>query len=62
MIEFRQLKYFVKIVEAGSLTRASALLHIAQPALSQQMADFERSVGVPLLLRSVKGVTPTVAG
>jgi LysR family nitrogen assimilation transcriptional regulator len=62
LIEFRQLKYFVKIVEAGSLTRASALLHIAQPALSQQMADFERSVGVPLLLRSVKGVTPTVAG
>lgn len=62
MIEFRQLRYFVAIVDAGSLTRASALLHIAQPALSQQMVDLESSVGVQLLTRSVKGVTPTVAG
>jgi LysR family nitrogen assimilation transcriptional regulator len=62
LIEFRQLRYFVAIVDAGSLTRASALLHIAQPALSQQMVDLESSVGVQLLIRSVKGVTPTVAG
>lgn len=62
MIEFRQLRYFVAIVDAGSLTRASKLLHIAQPALSQQMADLEATVGSQLLHRSVKGVTPTEAG
>ncbi len=62
VIEFRQLRYFVAIVDAGSLTRASKLLPIAQPALSQQMADLEATVGSQLLHRSVKGVTPTEAG
>jgi len=62
VIEFRQLRYFVAIVDAGSLTRASKLLHIAQPALSQQMADLEASVGSQLLHRSVRGVTPSEAG
>ena len=62
MIEFRQLRYFVAIVDAGSLTRASKFLHIAQPALSQQMVDLEVTVGCQLLHRSVKGVTPTEAG
>lgn len=62
MIEFRQLRYFVAIVDAGSLTRASALLNIAQPSLSQQMADLEATIGVKLLDRSVRGVTATASG
>ncbi len=62
MLEFRQLRYFVEIVDAGSLTRAAGSLHIAQSALSQQMASLEESVGVRLLTRSVKGVTATDAG
>ena len=62
MIEFRQLRYFVAIVDAGSLTRASALLNIAQPSLSQQMADLEATVGAKLLDRSVRGVTATASG
>ena len=62
MIEFRQLRYFVAIVDAGSLTRASALLNIAQPSLSQQMADLEANIGSKLLDRSVRGVTATAAG
>ena len=62
MIEFRQLRYFVAIVDAGSLTRASVLLNIAQPSLSQQMADLEETVGSKLLDRSVRGVTATASG
>ncbi len=61
-MEIRQLKYFVRIVELGSLTRAAESLFIAQPALSQQMASLEKDLGVKLLARSVRGVTVTQAG
>ncbi|WP_427772868.1 LysR substrate-binding domain-containing protein [Comamonas thiooxydans] len=61
-MEFRQLKYLVGIVEAGSLSRAAQLLHIAQPALSTQLARLEDELGTRLLIRSVRGVTPTEAG
>ena len=46
----------------GSLSRASLSLHIAQPALSQQLARLEEDLGVRLLNRSVRGVTPTESG
>lgn len=62
MIEFRQLHYFVTIVDARSITQASTVLHIAQPALSQQIKDLEHTLGVKLLHRSIKGVTPTLEG
>ena len=62
MLDFRQLRYFVEIVDAGSLTRAAGSLHVAQSALSQQMASLEDSVGVRLLTRSVRGMTATDAG
>lgn len=61
-MEFRQLKYFVRIVEAGSVSRASQSLHVAQPALSAQINRLEEELGVKLLDRSVRGVTPTEAG
>jgi len=61
-VELRQLRYFVRIVEAGSLSRASQSLHVAQPALSQQVSRLEQELGVQLLSRSVRGVTPTDAG
>lgn len=61
-MEFRQLKYFVGIVDAGSVTRASALLHVAQPALSAQIARLESELCARLLTRSVRGVTLTAAG
>jgi LysR family tcuABC transcriptional regulator len=61
-MEMRQLRYFVQIVESGSLAKASRQLFIAQPALSQQMARLEDEVGRPLLLRSSRGVTPTENG
>jgi LysR family transcriptional regulator, nitrogen assimilation regulatory protein len=61
-MQFRHLRYFAKIVEAGSFSRAAALIHIAQPALSKQIAELEDEFGVTLLHRSARGITPTVAG
>jgi len=62
MLDTRQLRYFVQIVESGSLSKASRQLLIAQPALSQQLAKLEDEVGKPLLHRSSKGVSPTENG
>ncbi|MFM0336309.1 LysR family transcriptional regulator [Paraburkholderia fungorum] len=61
-IQLRHLLSFVKIVEAGSFSRAATMIHVAQPALSQQMAELEESLGVSLLHRSARGVQPTAAG
>ncbi|CAE6696783.1 LysR substrate-binding domain-containing protein [Paraburkholderia aspalathi] len=61
-MDLRQLRYFVKVVECGNVTRASEALHIAQPAISQQMRNLERDLGMQLLERSVQGVAPTAAG
>jgi len=61
-MDMRQLRYYVQIVESGSLSKAARQLFIAQPALSQQMARLEGEVGKPLLIRSTKGVMPTENG
>lgn len=61
-MDIRQLRYFVQIVESGSLSKASKMLHIAQPALTQQLRKLEDLIGKPLLNRSSKGVTPTDNG
>jgi LysR family nitrogen assimilation transcriptional regulator len=61
-MDLRQLRYFVKVVECGNVTRASEALHIAQPAISQQMRNLEADLGMQLLERSVHGVAPTAAG
>lgn len=61
-MDLRKLHSFVKIIDIGSITRASAILHIAQPALSQQVAALEAHYGKPLLVRSKRGVVPTEAG
>lgn len=61
-MNLRRLKYFIKIVDVGSLTKAADILHIAQPALSQQLATLEGEVNQQLLIRTKRGVTPTEAG
>ncbi|MDE2200157.1 MAG: nitrogen assimilation transcriptional regulator NAC [Rhodospirillales bacterium] len=61
-MNLRRLQYFVKIVDIGSLTQAADILHVAQPALSQQLATLEGEVRQQLLLRTKRGVTPTEAG
>ncbi len=57
-----QLLYFVTVVEEGQITRAAARLHVAQPALSQAIAQLEEELGIELLERHPRGVTLTRAG
>lgn len=61
-MELRHLRYFVAVVEAGSITAAARELLIAQPSLSRQLQDLERAAGLPLLHRCARGVEPTEAG
>jgi LysR family nitrogen assimilation transcriptional regulator len=61
-MDVRQLRYFVSIVDAGSLSKAAQKLFIAQPSLSQQIAGLEIELKTKLLLRSAQGVMPTTAG
>lgn len=61
-MELRQLRYFVAIVDHGSLSRAARVLHVAQPALTQQIRQLEDELGAQLLHRSAQGVMSTDAG
>ncbi len=61
-MELRQLRYFVAIVDHGSLSRAALVLHVAQPALTQQLRQLEEELGAQLLHRSAHGVVSTDAG
>jgi len=61
-LELRQLKYFVSIVENGSISKAAARAFIAQSALSHQLAQLESELGTLLLHRSSKGATLTDSG
>jgi LysR family transcriptional regulator, nitrogen assimilation regulatory protein len=61
-MELRQLRYFVGVSEAGSLLKASGRLHVAQPALGQQIAALEHEVGAKLFERSSRGMALTEAG
>jgi DNA-binding transcriptional LysR family regulator len=60
--ELRQLRFFVAVVEEGSITRAAARLHIAQQSLSQQIRTLETQLGAVVLTRSSRGVSPTAVG
>lgn len=61
-MELRQLRYFVAIVDHGSLSRAARVLHVAQPALTQQVQQLEEELGAQLLHRSAQGALATDAG
>ncbi|MFZ6843163.1 LysR substrate-binding domain-containing protein [Undibacterium sp. RuTC16W] len=61
-MELRQLRYFVAIVDHGSLSRAARVLHIVQPALTQQLQQLEEELGTLLLHRSAQGMQATDAG
>lgn len=58
----RQLKYFLRIARLRSFTKAAAVLHVAQPALSRQIQQLEADLGVQLFVRSDTGVALTDAG
>jgi DNA-binding transcriptional LysR family regulator len=50
-VELRHLRYFLAVTEEGGFVRAAERLHVAQPALSRQIRDVERDIGVPLIRR-----------
>ncbi|MBN3857529.1 LysR family transcriptional regulator [Paraburkholderia sp. Ac-20340] len=62
MESIRVLKYFLAIVDAGSVTGAAAQLGMAQPALSQAITRLEADLGVKLLARTRRGAALTPAG
>jgi len=61
-MEFRHLRYFVAVAEELSFTRAAAVLHVAQSAVSAQIRSLEDSIGVTLLERNSRRVELTGAG
>ncbi|ANY63037.1 LysR family transcriptional regulator [Comamonas aquatica] len=61
-MELRQLRYFVRVVELGSMSRAAMDLDMVQSALSQQISRLESELSTRLLQRSSKGTVPTEAG
>jgi len=58
----RHIRYFKAVVDQGGFTRAAQMLHVSQPALSQQIKELEESLGAQLLDRSGRQVRPTDLG
>lgn len=61
-MEYRQVVYFRAVAACGSISAASALLHIAQPAISAQILGLERELGKALFERHARGVRLTAHG
>jgi LysR family nitrogen assimilation transcriptional regulator len=61
-MNLQRLGYFMAVVNAGSVSRASVILDVSQPALSRQLALLEEEVGHRLVTRNGRGVEPTDAG
>ncbi len=61
-MELRHLSYFVTVAEELHFAHAAARLEVAQPALSKQIRQLERELGVPLLERTTRSVRLTSAG
>ncbi|XBS69641.1 LysR family transcriptional regulator [Acerihabitans sp. KWT182] len=56
------MEMFICVVEAGSFTAAARRLNLGQPAVSKTIAQLEERLGVRLVIRSTRGLTPTEAG
>lgn len=61
-MDARSLRYFSMVAQEGSFSRAADRLHVAQPALSQQIKKLEGDLGAQLLRRTGRGAVPTDAG
>lgn len=61
-IDFNHLQAFILVTREGSFTRAAAQLGVSQSALSHTIRGLEAKLGVRLLSRNTRGVTPTEAG
>lgn len=61
-LDLRQVRYFLELARCLNFTKAARSLYIAQPALSQQIAELEKSLGVKLVNRTSRKVSLTYAG
>jgi len=61
-MELRHLRYLVAAAENGSFSGAARRLHVAQSAISEQLADLEQEIGVQLFTRSSRKTSLTPAG
>lgn len=61
-MELKELKYLITIAEEGSISHAAEKLYMAQSSLSQALQVYEAELGIPLFMRTSRGVRPTAAG
>jgi DNA-binding transcriptional LysR family regulator len=61
-VELRHLRYFVSVAEVASVSKAALRVHVSQPALSRQIHDLERELGVRLFDRVGRGIRLTAEG
>ena len=62
MDQLRAIKYFVKVVEHGSFSKAAELFSVPPSSLSRRVADLEKSLGATLLKRTTRTVSLTEIG
>ena len=62
VLKLMQLKYFIEVVNAGSVTMAARNLFISQPGLSKQLALLEKEMNCELFIRKATGIELTEAG
>ncbi|EUJ63948.1 transcriptional regulator, LysR family protein [Listeria fleischmannii FSL S10-1203] len=61
-MEIRVLRYFIAVVQEGSISAAAKFLHLSQPTLSRQLRELEEELGVVLFDRGNRYITLTEKG
>ena len=61
-MENRQLRYFLAVVETGTLAAAAQQLHVTDSAISRAIQQLEHVIGSPLFERTPRGMAPTICG
>lgn len=61
-MDMRQIRQFIAVVEHRNMLRAAQAIHLSQPALTKSIKNLEEELGVQLLTRGPRGVTPTIYG